>query len=200
MLNILRNGEKGITGLETAIILIAFVVVAAVFAYTVLSAGVYATQTSQQAIYSGLHEASGTMQIKGSVVGYDDDLDENINSLKFVVACSAAGGAVNLTPPIDAEVDGIPDADSEHRTVICYTDAHQRLPDIAWDTMAVGYTDGDDLLEEGEQVEITVSLTALTTPLYKNTDFTLEVRPAEGSTLIIARHVPAAVDAFTILQ
>jgi flagellin FlaB len=187
MLNILRNGEKGITGLETAIILIAFVVVAAVFAYTVLSAGVYATQRSEQAIYSGLHEASGTMQIKGSVVGYDDNLDGNINSLKFVVANCAAGGAVNLTPPIDAEDDGIPDSGSEHRMVICYTDAHQRLPDIAWSTMPVGYTDGDDLLEEGEQMEITVSLMALTTPLYKNT-------------LIIARHVPGAVDAFTILQ
>ena len=38
--------EKGITGLETAIILIAFVVVAAVFAYTALSAGLFATQKS----------------------------------------------------------------------------------------------------------------------------------------------------------
>ena len=35
----LSRDEKGITGLETAIILIAFVVVAAVFAYTTLSAG-----------------------------------------------------------------------------------------------------------------------------------------------------------------
>jgi flagellin FlaB len=35
------RGEKGITGLETAIILIAFVVVASVFAYTVLVGGIY---------------------------------------------------------------------------------------------------------------------------------------------------------------
>ena len=34
MLKKFLNREKGITGLETAIILIAFVVVAAVFAYT----------------------------------------------------------------------------------------------------------------------------------------------------------------------
>ena len=33
--------QRGITGLETAIILIAFVVVASVFAYTVLSAGIF---------------------------------------------------------------------------------------------------------------------------------------------------------------
>ena len=36
----MKRDQRGITGLETAIILIAFVVVASVFAYTVLSAGV----------------------------------------------------------------------------------------------------------------------------------------------------------------
>jgi flagellin-like protein len=64
----LRRNEKGITGLETAIILIAFVVVAAVFAYTVLSAGLFATQKSQQAVYAGLQEAQSTLELKGSVV------------------------------------------------------------------------------------------------------------------------------------
>ena len=37
----LRSKEQGITGLETAIILIAFVIVASVFAYVVLSAGLF---------------------------------------------------------------------------------------------------------------------------------------------------------------
>ncbi len=60
--------EKGITGLETAIILIAFVVVAAVFAYTVLSAGLFSTQQSQQAVYSGLEEAQNALEIKGAVI------------------------------------------------------------------------------------------------------------------------------------
>ena len=52
----LHKGKRGITGLETAIILIAFVVVAAVFAYTVLSAGIFSTQKSQETIYSGLEQ------------------------------------------------------------------------------------------------------------------------------------------------
>jgi flagellin-like protein len=59
--------QKGITGLETAIILIAFVVVAAVFAYTVLSAGLFSTQKSQEAVYSGLEETQSTLAVKGSV-------------------------------------------------------------------------------------------------------------------------------------
>jgi len=50
----LIRAERGITGLETAIILIAFVVVAAVFAYTVISAGMCTTQKSQQTVHSGL--------------------------------------------------------------------------------------------------------------------------------------------------
>jgi flagellin FlaB len=49
-LKALRRDERGITGLETAIILIAFVVVAAVFAYTVLSAGIFSSQKGQEAV------------------------------------------------------------------------------------------------------------------------------------------------------
>jgi flagellin-like protein len=62
------KSQKGITGLETAIILIAFVVVAAVFAYTVLSAGLFSTQKSQEAVYNGLAETQATMVVKGAVL------------------------------------------------------------------------------------------------------------------------------------
>ena len=46
-----RNAsERGITGLETAIILIAFVVVASVFAFTVLSTGIFASERSKETV------------------------------------------------------------------------------------------------------------------------------------------------------
>jgi len=41
------ENQRGITGLETAIILIAFVVVASVFAFTVLSTGIFASERSK---------------------------------------------------------------------------------------------------------------------------------------------------------
>ena len=62
------RGEKGITGLETAIILIAFVVVASVFAYTVLSAGIFSSEKGKEAIHAGLEEARSTMEPRGSVI------------------------------------------------------------------------------------------------------------------------------------
>ena len=77
------KSQKGITGLETAIILIAFVVVAAVFAYTVLSAGLFSTQKSQEAVYSGLQQTQSTLELKGSVL---------TNGLAIVNSCDTTTG------------------------------------------------------------------------------------------------------------
>ena len=63
----IRHSQIGITGLETAISLIALVVVASVFAYTVLSAGIFSSEKSKEAIYAGLSQARGTMELVGSV-------------------------------------------------------------------------------------------------------------------------------------
>ena len=46
--------QHGITGLETAIILIAFVVVASVFAFTVLSTGIFASERSKETVFAGI--------------------------------------------------------------------------------------------------------------------------------------------------
>jgi flagellin FlaB len=190
------RGERGITGLETAIILIAFVVVAAVFAYTVLSAGIFSTQKSQETVYSGLEEASGSMQIKSGVIAEDADADLDVDTLKFVVSNSAGGGAVDLTEPTDVGGDGIPDAGSDHKMVVSYLDEGQRVVDVAWTATELGYGDGDDLLEAGEQMEIELDLAAVDagTPLTKDIEFTVELKPAEGGSLIITRLTPHKID------
>ncbi|MDD3407298.1 MAG: flagellin, partial [Methanomicrobium sp.] len=61
--------EEGFTGLEAAIVLIAFVVVAAVFSYVVLGAGFFTTQKSQEVIYTSVDQASSSVEILGDVYG-----------------------------------------------------------------------------------------------------------------------------------
>jgi flagellin-like protein len=145
----LKSGVRGITGLETAIILIAFVVVAAVFAYTVLSAGIFSTQKSQETVYSGLEEASGSLQLKSGVIAEDAGADLDVDTLKFVVSNSAGGGAVDLTEPTDAGGDGIPDAGSTNKMIVSYLDEGQRFVDVAWTATELGYGDGDDATASG---------------------------------------------------
>ncbi len=60
--------QKGITGLETAIVLIAFVVVASVFAYAVITTGLFSSEKAQQTAQSGVGAAKSTMSPKGSMV------------------------------------------------------------------------------------------------------------------------------------
>jgi flagellin FlaB len=198
----LKSGVRGITGLETAIILIAFVVVAAVFAYTVLSAGIFSTQKSQETVYSGLEEASGSLQLKSGVIAEDADADLDVDTLKFVVSNSAGGGAVDLTEPDDTVDDGIPDAGSTHKMVVSYLDEGQRFVDVAWTATELGYGDGDDLLEAGEQMEIELDLAAVDagTSLVKDTEFTVELKPAEGGSLVISRLTPHRIDTINDLH
>ncbi len=55
-----RRDSRGITGLETAIVLIAFVVVSSVFAFAALSTGLFPSDKSKETINAGLSEARGT--------------------------------------------------------------------------------------------------------------------------------------------
>jgi len=64
--------QRGITGLETAIVLIAFVVVSSVFAFAALSTGLFTTDKAKETIKAGLAEARGTMEMKGSLIASAD--------------------------------------------------------------------------------------------------------------------------------
>ena len=85
----MHRDKRGITGLETAIILIAFVVVASVFAYTVLSAGIFSSERGKEAIHAGLEEARSSLEPRGSSLAYDDQ-DIYNNAGDTVVAVLAA--------------------------------------------------------------------------------------------------------------
>jgi len=62
--------RKGFTGLEAAIVLTAFVVVAAVFSYVVLNAGFFTTQKSKEVVHTGVEQATSSVELAGDVVGY----------------------------------------------------------------------------------------------------------------------------------
>lgn len=67
---VLRD-QRGITGLETAIVLIAFVVVASVFAFAVLSTGLLSTEQSKEAVLGGLAETQSALLLQGTVIAHE---------------------------------------------------------------------------------------------------------------------------------
>ena len=192
----LRGGERGISGLESAIILIAFVVVASIFAYTVLSAGIFSAQKTQEAFMMGLQVARSAVGISGPVIAKDTDSDGQVEQIIFILINTGSGEGIDFRVTTDLDADGLlsDEANQVHRTIISYTDKTQRIDDITWTKTALGKGDGDDLLEDRERFQSTVDLTALTTSLDAYDTFTLEVRPAIGTALVIERSIPAQVD------
>ena len=95
-----RSDQRGITGLETAIVLIAFVVVSSVFAFAALSTGLFSSDKAKETISAGLAEARGTLELKGSVVAAGAGSTQTtaaVTSVTFQVSNAAAGEAIDLT-------------------------------------------------------------------------------------------------------
>ena len=89
----LKQGQRGITGLETAIVLIAFVVVSSVFAFAALSTGLFSSDKAKETIYAGLAEARGTLELRGSVIAEDTDNNGDLDKVFFPLAIAAGGVA-----------------------------------------------------------------------------------------------------------
>ncbi len=94
----LRADQKGITGLETAIVLIAFVVVASVFAFAVLSTGLLSSEKSKETVLGGLEETSSTLSVRGDIIGDANAGKTAIDTVKFTLTSAAqAAEAVDLS-------------------------------------------------------------------------------------------------------
>ena len=83
----LWRDERGITGLETSIMLIAFVVVASVFAFAVLSMGIFSAERTEETVTKGIVEITSLLALRGPVVAHGEDLPTGgyTHSIRFQV-------------------------------------------------------------------------------------------------------------------
>ncbi len=93
----LHKDERGMTRLETAIILIAFVTVAVVFSYAVLSAGLFSAECGKETVYAGLQQAKSNLELSGSVMGMSSD-NLTVKYIKITVRNAIAGNPIDMTP------------------------------------------------------------------------------------------------------
>jgi len=183
-LNNLHKGQKGISGLETAIILIAFVTVASVLAYSVLSAGIFSAEEGQKAVYAGLEGAQSTMEVKGSVLGLSAGGTE-LETAQLVLGMAIAGNTVDM----DAVSINFWD-DTNSSTNVTWTYA------LSAQSTERGST---NLLEGDELMVVTVTIPAAATVAIYDT-FTLQVLPPNGSALTIERTIGGSIEAVMTLN
>ncbi len=185
----LASDQRGITGLETAIVLIAFVLVSSVFAYAALSAGLFSSDKANETHTAGLAEARGTLELKGSVVAKVSGTTGAtgvVTSIEFLISNAAAGEAIDMTPG-----NSIIKYSDKTQTVNMNSSAEFSSSNVA------AFGDTDLLLEFGEVFQITLLdlTTQLATDLGTNTDFTIEMIPSRGAVLFIGRRTPVSLEA-----
>ena len=185
----LHRNEHGITALETAIILIAFVVVAAIFAFTVLSTGTFLTEKSKEASYAGLQEVRGSMELKGGVVL--SRTTAMADTIIFNLAPVAGGSSV------DVSQISITYRDKNSSYNVPFSTSLGATPSFSVTTPA-GVGLPGNILDQGDLGVFTVlPKFSISTPYFT---FGLEIKPPTGGVLLVERTTPALIDTVTDLK
>ena len=95
-----RKTRRGVIGIESAIVMIAFVIVAAALAFVVLNMGFSTTQKAKTAISSSVTESSSALEIAGKVTGFGDIPKSQLNATIIPLKVAGGGDAVSLDPAL----------------------------------------------------------------------------------------------------
>jgi len=109
-MNLIQKGHghthRGIIGVESAIVLIAFVIVAAALAFVVLNMGFSTTQKAKTTIVSTLQQAGTSLVVEGKVIGSSfipgGGVASGLNATSIPIKVTTGGDSVNLDPTITA--------------------------------------------------------------------------------------------------
>jgi flagellin FlaB len=180
----LKSDDSGFTGLEAAIVLIAFVVVAAVFSYVVLGAGFFTTQKAQETVYKGVEQSTANIQMIGNVYGLSSD-NTTITNVTFVIGLAPGASAVDLTKmkivfstPTTSPVI-LSQGTTASATVF---------------TTMIGATPVTSM-NPNDQVEVAFGVAGVPA----NTKMTMELRPSVGAALPFSKTAPATITLTNVL-
>jgi len=185
-----RKRRSALTGLETAIILISFIIVASVFAFTIMNLGFQTSQKAGAVIKQGYNQAASSLQMSGSLVASGDTTNHKLVWANFTVQLTAGQA------PVDLAVG---------KLIVSYSSADKSLVNVYANSSAgVEITEvkgtgqyGNTLLNPGETFLVSVHLAGSTINdnIGPYGSFTVELKPASGSVLTVTGTAPGDIAA-----
>ncbi|MCK9276769.1 MAG: flagellin [Methanoculleus sp.] len=171
--------DRAFTGLEAAIVFIAFIVVASVFAYVVLGAGMVTSQKNQEVMHAALSDAGSALRPGYTVIAKLDNDKGFLNFIEFDLETTTDLAAI--------EMRSMTYTAATRDTLITFPPGDSRVTET-WRYRK----DAGDLLEAGEVV--TVNLDVRNVGIRRGDTFTLDMTAAGGATASLTRTVPAGID------
>jgi len=191
------KNDNGFTGLEAAIVLIAFVVVAAVFSYVVLGAGFFTTQKAQESVYTSVAQATSNIQVVGQVYG----LTSSANSVGAIQEIRFSIGLAPGSPTLD--ISKLRIAFSTPGTIpVIYTAATSGSTTPTYDSNAPTFIAQENGVGSAMPSLVGQNQTQIAfkvTPVLKNVVLNIEIRPSVGATLPFSKTTPPALTYMNVL-
>ncbi|MEI7434007.1 MAG: archaellin/type IV pilin N-terminal domain-containing protein [Methanomicrobiales archaeon] len=176
--------NESFTGLEAAMVLIAFVVVAAVFSYVMLGAGFFSTQKSQQVIQAGIAQTSGNIAVKGDIFGIANNDTTNIEQIRFDIGPAIGGQSVDYS-----RISITWSTNNVTPVKLNFT----RSAPVAGEWSIL---DENSIPDPGDLVNSNKIITFLACPsypLFPDDFFTLEMLPESGAPMSVSRTIPSGI-------
>jgi len=91
-----RHTHRGIIGIESAIVLIAFVIVAAALAFVVLNMGFSTTQKAKTSIIAAVEEAGSSLEVAGKITAVGNVAGNVLNATTIPIKIVSGGANSNM--------------------------------------------------------------------------------------------------------
>jgi flagellin FlaB len=201
----LFKSRKGIVGVEAAIVLIAFLIIAAALSYVVINMGFYTTQKTKETMQTGLDESLTALQLDGVVTARTNQSSAHILYILVPVKLSAGKGAVDLGTSSVVVSVYLPNA-----TLMNIYQGATSTSNTTWTEListlnlsdnqakfALYNNDGDTVLESNEKAFLLIRLESDNAEgmLDNYETIKIEVRTAKGSALTVVRTAPGGLAA-----
>ena len=212
-----RHTHRGIIGIESAIVLIAFVIVAAALAFVVLNMGFSTTQKAKTSIIAAVEEAGSSLEVAGKITaagwiardslnvtnipikivsgGATTNLDGNFTAIKFISNNVEydnifINGTLHIAGRLNASQAWLNAVQKGWITLAEHPYLGIRGPD---QTSAIIYftinQNNNTILDIGEHAVLSVAFSTKDKPRALDT-ISFEISPPRGSPLTVSRTVP----------
>jgi flagellin FlaB len=196
----IRKNKRGIVGIEAAIVLIAFVVIAAALAYVVINMGFYSSQKAKSTIDKGIEEATSALMLDGFIIGYTNSTSVQYLAvpLKLAVGQEQVDMASNtVVVAVFGSNFALSDIYSNASATTTQSNMTQLMLDTGPDSNATCYLfndDGDTVLEQNEKAYVVINLGEDYT-LSSYSKVKVEIRTSRGAALMVQREIPGGLPA-----
>ena len=219
-IRLLRKNKRAIVGIEAAIVMIAFVVIAAALAYVVINMGFYSAQTAKTTIDQGVKEATSALELDGFITGKTDNTSsvnflaipvklavghQQVDMSNNTVVVAVQGGSFSLANIYNGSQIGTQADLSTLMSATANSTAINTADNTTCPVAQCFIYDGapgvGNVLEQNAKAYIIISLgnsTSYALPGYSSVK--VEIRTSVGAALMVKRDIPGGLSANALLD